>query len=107
VPSGTLVVWEKLDRLSGGIVHDAGKRSEHINAALAQAERHLRLVFHRFMDRGRSSLKISLNGRVLHLIDPFASGHPACQADPEEVLRLSGGEVRIRSFTLPDHKAMS
>lgn len=106
--SGTLVVWEKLDRLFGGILHDDNKRTEHINAALADAERHLRLVFHRFMEKkGTSRLKLFLNGRLLSPIDPFASNHPACQPDPEETLRLSGGDVRIRSFTLPHHNAMS
>ncbi|WP_114285645.1 ATP-binding protein [Candidatus Halocynthiibacter alkanivorans] len=104
---GTLVVWENLDRLSGGIQHDANKRAEHINAAFADAERHLRLVFHRFMEKGPPRLKLFLNGRLLSPIDPFASNHPACQPDPEETLRLSGGDVRIRSFTLPHHKAMS
>jgi hypothetical protein len=105
--NGTLIVWENLDRLSGGIQNDANKRAEHINAALASAERHLRLVFHRFMEKGASRLKLFLNGRLLTPIDPFASNHPACQPDPEETLRLAGGDVRIRSFTLPHHKAMS
>lgn len=104
--SGTLVVWQNLDRLDGGFRHDAERRSAHINAALSKAERHLRLVFHRFMDRGRNSLRISLNSRVLKPIDPFAEKNPKTQPDPEEVLQLAGGIVRIRSFTLPHHKEM-
>lgn len=104
---GTLVLWEKLDRIDGGYRHDAHKRAQHINSALVSAERHLRIVFHRFMERsGKGNLSISINGRVLDPIDPFATKHPATQIDPEESLPLAHGVVRIRSFTIPHHKAM-
>ena len=104
---GTLVLWENMDRLSGGYAHDTVKRAEHMNSRIAGAERHLRLVFHRFMEEDRPPLKIALNHRVLKPFDPFASAHPACQKDQQEELRLSGGIVRIKSFTLPHHKAMT
>lgn len=104
---GTLVLWEKLDRLSGGIRIDGARRTAHINAAIDGAARHLRLVFHRFMEEGSRPLQIWVNGRRLKPIDPFATKHPACQPDPEEVLQLKGGKVTIRSFTLPHHKTMS
>lgn len=29
--TGTVVIWEKLDRLSGGYTHDRAKRAEHMN----------------------------------------------------------------------------
>lgn len=104
---GTLILWEKLDRIDGGYRHDARKRVQSINNALAGAERHLRIVFHRFMERvGKGKLSISINDRVLDPIDPFATKHPATQVDPEEQLTLAHGLVRIRSFTIPHHKAM-
>lgn len=104
---GTLVLWEKLDRVDGGYRHDSQKRSQHINKALAGAERHLRVVFHRFMERtGNGKLSISINDRVLDPIDPFATKHPATQVDPEEALTLAHGVVRIRCFTIPHHKAL-
>lgn len=104
---GTLVLWEKLDRVDGGYRQDARKRAQHINNALAVAERHLRIVFHRFMERGgKGKLSVSINGRVLDPIDPFATKHPATQIDPEETLSLAHGVVRIRSFTIPHHKAL-
>ncbi|NWO10406.1 ATP-binding protein [Chromohalobacter salexigens] len=104
---GTLVLWEKLDRVDGGYRHNAHKRAQNINHALSGAERHLRVVFHRFMERsGKGKLSISINNRVLYPIDPFATKHPATQVDPEETLTLTHGIVRIRSFTLPHHKVM-
>ena len=105
--TGTVVIWENLDRLNGGYTHDLAKRADHINSELSQAERHLCLVFHRFIEGTNPSLKLSLNGRRLKPIDPLASSHVATQKDPEELLRLRQGEVLIRCRTLPHHKRMS
>jgi len=37
--TGTVVIWENLDRLNGGYTHDLVKRAEHINSELSQAEK--------------------------------------------------------------------
>jgi hypothetical protein len=104
--TGTLVLWQKLDRLSGGFSHNSAKRAEVINQRIAETERHLRLVFHRFMEDPRP-LRIFLNGRSLRPLDPFARKNPATISDPEEKLTLIRGDVAIQSFTLPHHKQMS
>lgn len=103
---GTLILWQKLDRLTGGISHNAAKRAEIINRRIAEAERHLRLVFHRFTANIKL-LSILMNGRPLLPLDPFARTNPATIVDPEERLTLNGGEVEIQSFTLPHHRQMS
>ncbi|CDN95979.1 ATP-binding protein [Agrobacterium tumefaciens] len=104
---GTVVIWSKLDRLSGGIIGDAARRSEHLNAALSDAERYIRLVFHRFLSGRRPKLCITLNGRRLRPIDPLANGHAAAQIGPEEVIPLPDGDVVIQCVTLPHHKMMA
>ena len=101
---GTLVVWRSLDRLSGGIGHDQRKRAEHINRLLAEAERHIRLVFHRFMSEDRPPLIIRLNGRKLEPLDPFGTKFPKHQSDRPDQLELKNGFVEFQSFTLPHHK---
>ncbi len=103
---GTVVVWEKLDRLSGGYMHDSTKRTAHMNAELSGAERHLQRVFHRFLESATPCLKLSINGRPLKPIDPMATSHPSTQKDPEEILPLEKGNVRIRCYTLPHHSRM-
>ncbi len=105
--NGTVVIWEKLDRLSGGYTHDRSKRTDHMNAELAHAEFHLRLVFHRFLEGAKPRLALFLNGRPLKPIDPMAASHAATQKDPEEILRLRQGDVLIRCHTLPHHKRMT
>lgn len=105
--TGTIVLWRKLDRLSTNFRHHAAKRSAEINKAIAGAERHLRLCFHRYMEGSRPALRILLNERKLAPIDPFATDHPATQPGPEELLPLLNGEVVTQCFTLPHHKKMS
>lgn len=104
--AGTLVLWQKLDRLTGGVSHNADKRAEIINRRIAETERHLRLVFHRFTEDAKL-LRILLNGRSLRPLDPFARKNPATISDPEETLSLTHGEIEIQSFTLPHHRQMS
>lgn len=104
--AGTVVLWQKLDRLAGGILHNIAKRAEVINRRIAEVERHLRLVFHRFTENPKQ-LRIELNGRELLPLDPFATKHPATIADPEELLMLDGREVRIQGFTLPHNRQMN
>ena len=105
--TGTLVIWRSLDRLSGGIEHDDRKRSEHINRTIAEAERHIRLVFHRFMEDDKPALRLALNGRELAPLDPFARSYPSHQCEPQDELKLGRGTVVFQSFTLPHHKSIS
>lgn len=104
--TGTLVLWQKLDRIAGPLSHNFAKRAEVINRRIAETEWHLRLVFHRFTEDAKL-LRILLNGRLLRPLDPFARKNHATIADPEEQLALGYGEVEIQSFTLPHHKQMS
>lgn len=99
--NGTLVVWEKLDRLVGP---DGDSNRQDLVRQLDEASTHVEFVFHRFMsDRGEKRISISLNGRELRPFDPFHSTHPATQHHPEEIINLAGSAVRIWPVTLPHH----
>ena len=89
--TGTLVLWEKVDRLAGN--NGTGRM-------ISEAQDHLSLVFHRFLsrERGTKGLAISFNGRILEPLDPFNMSNDATQASPEEVVCPG---VTLRSFTLP------
>ena len=101
VGDGTLVVWEKLDRLIGS--EDRVDRSDLVRQ-LDDAASHLEFVFHRFLaGGGGKKVSMSLNGRELRAFDPFQSNHPATQHHSEEVISLDGREIRIWPVTLPHH----
>lgn len=107
VQDGTLVIWRSLDRLSGGIDPGDRDRTKHINHTIALAERHLRLVFHRFMAEGRRPLQLYLNGRSLKPVDPFGTRFPGHQADRIDRLDMAHGSVEFQCFTLPHHRSVS
>ena len=104
---GTLVVWEKLDRLVGP--DGRGDRQDLVRQ-LDETATHLEFVFHRFLS-GRENrdgrVKISLNGRDLAPFDPFHPHHPATQHHPEDTFLLDGKEISIRPVTLPHHDKVS
>ena len=105
VGDGTLVVWEKLDRLIGG--DDRGERGDLVRQ-LDEAASHLQFVFHRFLaGHGGKRVSMSLNGRELEAFDPFHSKHPATQHHSEEVISLAGRKIRIWPVTLPHHDKVS
>ena len=103
---GTLIVWEKLDRLAS-----VGNRNDQNNFTrqIDEAATHLELVFHRFLagEPGLTRISIALNGRPLLPFDPFHSTHLATTPGPKDVVQVDSQEVRIQPFTLPHHKKVS
>ncbi len=98
---GTLVVWEKLDRLTSS---DRPEDRRYLVRQLDEAASHIEFVFHRYLSsRGGQRLTISLNGRELRSFDPFHSNHPATQHHQEDLIRLKGANIRIWPITLPHH----
>src|SRR5690606_13008322 len=66
---GTVVLWEKLDRLVGNSnIHNEAARTVFLEE-FEKLEEHLSLVFHRFMERKK--LTIWMNGNKLVPWDPF------------------------------------
>ena len=99
--TGTLVVWEKLDRLSRGSADDHNK-------LISEAGDHLELVFHRFINaRGGGRVRMKMNGLDLNGIDPFLEDHPASTKSPEQTFSFGNGTIRVKGFTVPHHNKMS
>lgn len=101
--SGTLVIWEKLDRVG---LEDGPETFQRL---LDEASRHLELVFHRFM-RGAGAggaVAMAVNGRSLNPADPFAEHHPATQRLPEDRRGSGDAAVVIQPFILPHRNKVS
>ena len=96
---GTVVIWEKLDRVYGEETESA-KVDAILNRYMDQAETHLSLVFHRFIGRekGYKTIKMYLNDGPIKPLDPFVSSHSATIPGPIEP--ISGG-VTVQAYTLP------
>ena len=97
---GTVVVWEKLDRLTAGTAVDDDSDED---AFLRQAEyvgQHFASVFHRRMS-GHNAVVFRLNGIALKPWDPFLSDEAATQRLPVERLRFLGHTIEVEPFVLP------
>ena len=106
--SGTVVIWRTMDRL---FEHESGrKRDEIVNEKLDVVDRHLSLVFHRFLAgqvRGRKKLSISVNGHELEPFDPFCLKNSATQILPRETVRVSDKAVDMQPYILPHHNRLT
>jgi hypothetical protein len=105
---GTLIVWRDLDRLFEDEV--GSKRDEIVNDKLAVVERHLSLVFHRFLAgevKGRKKLAIKINGHAITPFDPFCRKNPATQILPEETVWIDDVAVSMQPYILPHHSRLS
>lgn len=101
---GTIVVMEKLDRFITEEYSDQaiGRFWQRI----AEMEKHLSLVFHRFLT-GPQAIRIFINGKRVEPWDPFMRQSLATQEFREEYLEFNGKSIRIHAFILPHHSKMS
>lgn len=102
---GTLVLWEKADRL-GVDAADVSSES-HFSEVLASLRDHLGLVFHRFLEgeaKEHRRVRIKINGLEIAALNPFNPASQRTNRRPEEV--LSNGAV-VRPYVLPHPKLVS
>jgi hypothetical protein len=104
---GTLVLWENLDRLcesETGVVNE-----KLIYGKILEVEKHLSLVFHRFLsgDIKGKKLSIAINNHELEPFDPFCTTNKATQFLNKEIIRIDGEEIQIQPFILPHHSKLT
>ena len=98
--SGTIVIWNDLDRLVKDFHAEDKKALGKFLQIMEQTKKHLAMVFHRFIDNGR--IKIYFQNRLVEGWNLFLTDEPATQSFPEEPLQ--NGKVTIKGFVLP-HKS--
>ncbi len=102
-PSGTLVIWDRVDELSGLI----GLVKEAFYLRLEEIRAHLGMVFHRFINGDATRLSIILNGRPIRAWDPFQLTHPATTEMPSERIRHDGSSFVVKPYVLPHRDRFS
>ena len=101
--SGTLVLWETLDRL----IPKGSNEQEFLNT-IDRIEWHLSMVFHRFLERAQPKLKIRINGKSIAPWNPFAAGAISPSwSSPLEKLDDGLGECEVRAFVMPHKDRLS
>ena len=104
--SGTVLFWDRLDKLVGDADRDDEQAQRHFRERAEFLRDHLAMVFHRFLS-GRGAINIHLNGRKLEPWDPFLENHDATERLTEEPFAESYGSVVVKPFILPHHSRIS
>lgn len=109
---GTLVLWEKLDRMVGNAPTGDQQAHDRFLTAAADVENHLGMVFHRFIGGSRPALRIYMNGlgdkNRIRAWDPFLESHVATFSPSEaETIRFSGRNITVKGFVLPHKDKLS
>ncbi len=95
---GTLVIWEKLDRMLGG----TASPEKLMNKQMDLVRDHLSLVFHRYLsgETGIKKLRLEINGLPVEPKDPFLIGKSTSFQDDEKFF-IEGHPVCVSAFMLP------
>ena len=96
--SGTLVVWQNLDRLKVGDLdfsRSMGKKMDEVRS-------HLSLVFHRYIsgEQGLKKMQIRMNNTFIEPADPFLAKRNT-QVMADEIMNIEGSTVTVRPYILP------
>jgi hypothetical protein len=108
LPSGTLVVWEQLDRAVDKSPAGSPEAHSRFVKLIEDVSAHLAMIFHRFLEGvatvGREPLSIFINGHRVQPWNPFViAGGPPSKETPVEAMNFSGHRMLIRGYVLP-HK---
>lgn len=97
-PSGTIVLWQKFDRLMAGESNIESAMSKKMNVV----HKHLSEVFHRYLsgDDGCPHIQIRMNHSALKPIDPFLKSR-CTQIMADEIVTVGDSRVVIRPYLLP------
>ncbi len=102
--SGTIVLWEKLDRLVQ--YEEAKVDQEHFYRKFNNVRKHLGMTFHRFIED--NEIQISLLDDPLEAINPFniSEDFPSSELS-EEQLSINGHSILIQPYILPHESKLT
>lgn len=102
--NGTLIVWQKLDRMFQGV--SSAERS--MNIQMDNVRNHLELVFHRYISGEKGIIKniIRMNGLEIIAKDPFLETK-STQIQDDEHFSIEGHTVTVSCYVLPHTSKMT
>lgn len=105
--TGTLVLWEKPDRIIDNTENTLTESM--LYKKIDHARTHLELVFHRFLkgEAGLSKIAIYINNMPLEPFNPFNENNLATQTLAKEEVTLDGETIVIQPYILPYHSKVS
>lgn len=111
---GTLVVWEKVDRLLKSY-NQIGSARNALNRKIDQLQFHVAMVYQRFLDQTDSradNVKITINGINIGAWDPFAKSEELTELLAEDTVDVEMPDgscpcFTMRAYMLPNKDSFS
>lgn len=102
--SGTVVIWQNLDRLKAGEINFEQALGRKIDVV----RKHLSLVYHRYLagEAGLNKIELKINNVKIEPMDPFLSSK-SVQAMDDEILIVRGKRIEVRPYILPHISKMT
>ena len=102
--SGTLVVWQNLDRMEAGVIDFSLSMGRQIDLV----RDHLSLVFHRYLDGepGLKRIAITINGLNVEPQDPFLTPKSDMTMQAETIV-VNGSVIKVQPYILPHISKMT
>jgi hypothetical protein len=110
---GTVVIWERLDRVLPEKRPEGGWARRRIEALKDATVEHLAMVFHRYIEGLPDGRRVAIlvNGEKVAPWNPFAPSEPGTIELPAQRFEIAvgetGGDVRLRRFVLPSRDSFS
>lgn len=104
ISKGTLVIWQKLDRLKLGEINF----EQAMGRKMDDVTEHLSLVYHRYLtgEPGIKKIALSINDMKVNPANPFLIGK-STQAMDDEILIIRGEKVIVKPYILPHISKLS
>lgn len=112
-PTGTVVVWENLDRLLPAKNPESSWARQKFLRTAERLQQHLEMVFHRFLSGdGVDKVRIRVNGYDITPWDPFVTDEEKTDLVSRDVLDLPTstgrlGKVTVNAYCLPARSQFS
>ncbi len=91
--SGTLVIWEKFDKIE----EEAKSFKDSFISVIGLAKQHIEFVFHRFYNQ----INIEFNGHRIEKRDPFLSDFSCIQKGRSQNINVLDHNIVVTPFVLP------
>jgi anti-sigma regulatory factor (Ser/Thr protein kinase) len=108
--TGTVVLWENLDRILAFRNPDGAATKRALAAMASEVEAHLGMVFHRFITgewaHGEAFVNIAVNDQPVLAWDPFAREEPATRVLSKQTIELvrengAKASLTVQPYVLP------
>jgi hypothetical protein len=103
--AGTVVLWNKVDRLLGNYKDPSGKPAgKALQKRCDELREHISMTYQRFLDKTDErarNVEVKLNGDPVEAWDPFRRGISELVAEDSPIVEGTGSGFQVRAYILP------